>query len=568
MSKALSFNILAIGGALFGFSSGLLAQNIDALDKYSVVVEADDWAKKKQPVYGSIYKVYYNKSSNWGTVRYVRDGKNDTLFNFDSEGNIYVVNKEHSVRYTVHEPVLKDFARMAENLRTKDKVGHGLDEEEVRRITNKVNNLSNTIINPDLFKSSDLISSGPAPENDPVVPASAEGVFAFAAGQGANANGDLATAVGSWAAADGKQSTALGEGAYAYADASTAAGTAAYVDSSAIYGTAIGNRAKVDKNATEGVALGAKAISAHKNSVALGANARTTRDNEVYIGYEEASGKAYKTRTLGGLTDGTRPSDAATVRQVDRVKDSVDQLAKDTNIRIGVEAQKSREYTDSRTTVGINTDGTLTRAEGAKSTIGVNEGILILSGRTDKIDAAVAATDSKVESRTTVGVNSDGTLTSADGAKKTIAVNDGLVRLSGKTERIDAAVGSIDRRVSDVDNRVTGVDRRVTKNTQSIKNHSRQLQEHNTRLNNQQRQIRENHEEMKRAAAQSAALAGLFQPYSVGKFNATAALGGYSDKQAVAVGVGYRFNEQTAAKAGVATSDGDVSYNVGVNFEF
>ncbi|EHZ1978940.1 YadA-like family protein, partial [Escherichia coli] len=94
------------------------------------------------------------------------------------------------------------------------------------------------------------------------------------------------------------------------------------------------------------------------------------------------------------------------------------------------------------------------------------------------------------------------------------------------------------------------------------------LQEHNARLNSQQRQIRENHEEMKRAAAQSAALAGLFQPYSVGKFNATAALGGYSDKQAVAVGVGYRFNEQTAAKAGVAASDGDVSYNVGVNFEF
>ncbi|HBQ4882207.1 TPA: YadA-like family protein [Escherichia coli] len=106
------------------------------------------------------------------------------------------------------------------------------------------------------------------------------------------------------------------------------------------------------------------------------------------------------------------------------------------------------------------------------------------------------------------------------------------------------------------------------KNSQSIAANSRQLQEHNARLNDHQRQIRENHEEMKRAAAQSAALAGLFQPYSVGKFNATAALGGYSDKQAVAVGVGYRFNEQTAAKAGIAASDGDVSYNVGVNFEF
>ena len=438
-------------------------------------------------------------------MRYVLDGNDKTLFNFDQEGNIIVLSKDNSIAYTVHEPVLKDFARMAAGLRTSgtENGKHKVDEEEVRRIFNKVNNLSNTIINPDLFKSSDFISSGSAPENDPVVPASAEGVFAFATGQGAKANGYIATAVGSWAAADGKQSTALGVGTYAYANASTAAGTAAYVDGSAIYGTAIGNHAKVDKNATEGVALGAKAISAHKNSVALGANSRTTRDNEVYIGYEEASGKAYKTRTLGGLTDGTRPSDAATVRQVDRVKDSVEQLAQDTNTRLVVEAKKSREYTDSRTTVGVNPDGKLTRAEGAT---------------------------------------------------KTIAVNDGLVALSGRTDRIDYAVGSVDRR--------------VTKNTQAIQSNTRQLQEHNARLNSQQRQIRENHEEMKRAAAQSAALAGLFQPYSVGKFNATAALGGYSDKQAVAVGVGYRFNEQTAAKAGIAASDGDVSYNMGVNFEF
>ena len=250
-------------------------------------------------------------------------------------------------------------------------------------------------------------------------------------------------------------------------------------------------------------AVGKDARATHENSVALGTKSVTTRDNEVYIGYETESDKAYGTRVLGGLSDGTRPSDAATVRQVDRVKDSVEQLAQDTNTRLVVEAKKSREYTDSRTTVGVNPDGKLTRAEGAS---------------------------------------------------KTLAVNDGLVALSGRTDRIDAAVGSVDRR--------------VTKNTQAIQSNTRQLQEHNARLNSQQRQIRENHEEMKRAAAQSAALAGLFQPYSVGKFNATAALGGYSDKQAVAVGVGYRFNEQTAAKAGIAASDGDVSYNMGVNFEF
>ena len=327
--------------------------------------------------------------------------------------------------------------------------------------------------------------------------------YTVAVGNGARATEKASTAVGSWAAADGKQSTALGVGTYAYANASTALGSVAFVDNTATYVTAAGNRAKVDKDATEGTALGAKATVTNKNSVALGANSRTTRDNEVYIGYEAEPGKAYKTRVLGGLSDGTRPSDAATVRQVDRVKDSVEQLAQDTNTRLVVEAKKSREYTDSRTTVGVNPDGKLTRAEGAT---------------------------------------------------KTIAVNDGLVALSSRTDRIDYAVGSVDRR--------------VTKNTQAIQSNTRQLQEHNARLNSQQRQIRENHEEMKRAAAQSAALAGLFQPYSVGKFNATAALGGYSDKQAVAVGVGYRFNEQTAAKAGIAASDGDVSYNMGVNFEF
>ncbi len=248
----------------------------------------------------------------------------------------------------------------------------------------------------------------------------------------------------------------------------------------------------------------------HENSVALGTKSVTTRDNEVYIGYETESDKAYGTRVLGGLSDGTRPSDAATVRQVDRVKDSVEQLAQDTNTRLVVEAKKSREYTDSRTTVGVNPDGKLTRAEGAT---------------------------------------------------KTIAVNDGLVALSGRTDRIDYAVGAID-------GRVTRNTQSIEKNSKAIAANTRTLQQHSARLDSQQRQINENHKEMKRAAAQSAALTGLFQPYSVGKFNATAAVGGYSDQQALAVGVGYRFNEQTAAKAGVAFSDGDASWNVGVNFEF
>ncbi|HAI8587947.1 TPA: YadA-like family protein [Escherichia coli] len=479
MSKKFTMTLLSSSLAgLLVMSGGVSAQE----EKYTV-----QYAIGK---YGSTYEVV--KTGDNGNFRYEVKEKNGkrSLFTFDSEGNVTVKGK--GITHTLHDPALKDFAKAVEG-----KTDHKLINSDVRGVYNKVYGLEKTEITG--FSVEDGENGKVSLGSD----AKVSGKFSVAVGNGAKATEKASTSVGSWSAALGQQSVALGVGAYAYANASTAAGTAAYVDGSAIYGTAIGNYAKVDKNATEGTALGAKATVTNKNSVALGANSRTTRDNEVYIGYEAEPGKAYKTRVLGGLSDGTRPSDAATVRQVDRVKDSVEQLAQDTNTRLVVEAKKSREYTDSRTTVGVNSDGTLTRAEGAS---------------------------------------------------KTLAVNDGLVALSGRTDRIDAAVGSVDRR--------------VTKNTQAIQSNTRQLQEHNARLNSQQRQIRENHEEMKRAAAQSAALAGLFQPYSVGKFNATAALGGYSDKQAVAVGVGYRFNEQTAAKAGIAASDGDVSYNMGVNFEF
>ncbi|HBC5801350.1 TPA: hypothetical protein KEV27_005177, partial [Escherichia coli] len=117
------------------------------------------------------------------------------------------------------------------------------------------------------------------------------------------------------------------------------------------------------------------------------------------------------------------------------------------------------------TTVFVAEDGSLTMDRSTSNTKRVNEALVDL--------------DQSVKDRTTVGMNSDGSLTTAEGATKTVAVSEGLVSLSGRTDRIDAAVG--------------GIDTRVTKNTQAIQNHSRQLQEHNARLNSQQRQIRENH---------------------------------------------------------------------------
>ncbi|WP_097432249.1 YadA C-terminal domain-containing protein, partial [Escherichia coli] len=199
--------------------------------------------------------------------------------------------------------------------------------------------------------------------------------------------------------------------------------------------------------------------------------------------------------------------DSDVTKEYARISGNIDQLNKDT-------------------TFAIDADGNITLDETAGT------------GERYGVKDVVA----EVVEDTTVRVAEDGSLTTA--------------RNTQTTKRVNEAVVDLDKSV-----RTNSQD--IATNRKAIQSNSRQLQEHNARLNDHQRQIRENHEEMKRAAAQSAALAGLFQPYSVGKFNATAALGGYSDKQAVAVGVGYRFSEQTAAKAGIAASDGDVSYNVG-----
>ncbi|RXB56804.1 hypothetical protein EPT01_26050, partial [Escherichia coli] len=376
MSKKFTMTLLSSSLAgLLVMSGGVSAQE----EKYTV-----QYAIGK---YGSTYEVV--KTGDNGNFRYEVKEKNGkrSLFTFDSEGNVTVKGK--GITHTLHDPALKDFAKAVEG-----KTDHKLINSDVRGVYNKVYGLEKTEITG--FSVEDGENGKVSLGSD----AKVSGKFSVAVGNGAKATEKASTSVGSWSAALGQQSVALGVGAYAYANASTAAGTAAYVDGSAIYGTAIGNYAKVDKNATEGTALGAKATVTNKNSVALGANSRTTRDNEVYIGYEAEPGKAYKTRVLGGLSDGTRPSDAATVRQVDRVKDSVEQLAQDTNTRLVVEAKKSREYTDSRTTVGVNSDGTLTRAEGASKTLAVNDGLVALSGRTDRIDAAVGSVDRRVTKNT------------------------------------------------------------------------------------------------------------------------------------------------------------------------
>ena len=101
--------------------------------------------------------------------------------------------------------------------------------------------------------------------------------------------------------------------------------------------------------------------------------------------------------------------------------------------------------------------------------------------------------------------------------------------------------------------------------------HTAGIAKNSARIDSLDKNVANLRKETRQGLAAQAALSGLFQPYSVGKFNVTAALGGFKSDTAVAVGAGYRFNENFAAKAGLAvgtSSGGSASYNVGLNYEW
>ena len=72
-----------------------------------------------------------------------------------------------------------------------------------------------------------------------------------------------------------------------------------------------------------------------------------------------------------------------------------------------------------------------------------------------------------------------------------------------------------------------------------------------------------------RSIASQMAVSNLFQPYSIGKFNLSAATGGYKSEYSLAVGTGYRFNQHIAVRASASfVRGGSVAYGAGVNFEY
>ena len=131
-------------------------------------------------------------------------------------------------------------------------------------------------------------------------------------------------------------------------------------------------------------------------------------------------------------------------------------------------------------------------------------------------------------------------------------------------EESDNKFVKINDSINGLNTTANGLETRLADAEKSVKDHG-------TRLNGLDKAVSDLRKETRQGLAEQAALSGLFQPYNVGRFNVTAAVGGYKSESAVAIGTGFRFTENFAAKAGVAvgTSSGSsAAYHVGVNYEW
>ena len=152
-------------------------------------------------------------------------------------------------------------------------------------------------------------------------------------------------------------------------------------------------------------------------------------------------------------------------------------------------------------------------------------------------------------------------------------------RLDNHGQRIDANKAAIATNVANIATNTAAVATNtaavatntaaVATNRANIATNTAAIAAHNQRLDHLDNRVNKLDKDLKRGLASQAALTGLFQPYTVGKANFTAAVGGYKSQTAVAIGTGYRYNQNIATKAGVAfTQGGGVTYNAGVNFEW
>ena len=243
----------------------------------------------------------------------------------------------------------------------------------------------------------------------------------------------------------------------------------------------------------------------------------------------------------------------AIAEQADKNKNHIQDLAKAQLAGVEVMDELNKNVEKNKADADANFE-TLTKNQNTLIEKDKEHDKLITANKT-AIDANKASADAKFAA-TTDALTKHG----QDITKNAKSITD----LGTKVDGFDGRVTALDTKVNGFDGRISALDTKV--NT-----FDGRISALDTKVNAFDGRITALDSKVENGMASQAALSGLFQPYSVGKFNATAALGGYGSKSAVAIGAGYRVNPNLAFKAGAAintSGDKKGSYNIGVNYEF
>lgn len=314
-------------------------------------------------------------------------------------------------------------------------------------------------------------------------------------------------------------------------------------------GVAIGNKNKAGNQA---IAIGAFS-EADDRATAIGRTAKATVDEAISIGNNSSANSwgsvSFGDRAVSGIEKMSKdeyqkiitPNGPVSDRSGASIAIGQQTTAAGKN-SVAIGGAYAATNANNATALGAGAQVTMDNsvALGSSSRVGENEireGKSYLSGENVSKEAGVVSVGSKNNERVITNVKG--------GVEDTDATNVLQLKAVEKNANsyTDNRVSNIDNKVSNIDNRVDGLNKKVDDIDKKVD----------------------------RGLASSAAMAGLFQPYNIGKFNATAGIGGYRSETAIAIGSGYRFNESVAAKAGISTSTSNTSslmYNASVNFEW
>nr|WP_225791690.1 YadA C-terminal domain-containing protein [Haemophilus parahaemolyticus] len=321
------------------------------------------------------------------------------------------------------------------------------------------------------------------------------------------------------------------------------------------------NRKDIDKNTSNIKEL---AVGIQDNILpALEANRTDIDANKAAIG-ELAKATDEAVTNLGnavsGLDEdlaGTQDAVAENRKDIDKNTSNIKELA------VGIQDNILPALEANRTDIDKNASRiTDTRNKQVLQNARIDANKAALETKADKTALEAKADKTALEAKadkTALEAKADKTALEAKADKTALEAKADKTALEAKADKV--YVGSLEQNIRDNSNRIETNKVAVSALRNDINSHAKRLDHLDNRVNKLDK-------DLKRGLATQAALTGLFQPYTVGKANFTAAVGGYKSQTAVAIGTGYRYNKHVATKAGVAFTQGGAAYNVGVNFEW